>query len=839
MTSPDCVRPSLFSTSFSTPSSIPLSTRSSTLSKRAFLALSAVAMSAALPSVPALAQSSQFSIEEILVTARRREERLQDVPISITVFNQQQLDNRNVYSGSELSLYTPSLTSNNRFGSDQASFAIRGFTQELRTTASVGVYFADVVAPRGGTNVTSGDGAGPGSFFDLQSVQVLKGPQGTLFGRNTTGGAILLVPQKPTDTFEGYIEGSLGSYDMKRMQGVVNIPMSERARLRLGVDTQERDGYLKNKSGIGPSRFSDVDYTSVRASLVLDLTDSLENYTIATYSESENNGASYAYFVCNPAPGGLNDFCRGQEARAPFDHYTIESNVADPVAKLRQWQVINTTTWEVTDKFTIKNILSYADFNHVQRSPVYAINWPLPLGADNFLFTEVSNVPGMAVSSQVTMVEELQFQGLAFNDRLDWQAGLYYERSKPDGTSGTTSINRLACSSGHPADLSDYVCQDVLRGLAFLGSGGLVDDPAGAVNRNIGKTDYRNRAVYAQGTFELTPQLKLTAGIRYTSDETRATANQYKLLGFPGLFEGGPEIFTCEDPASTPATGCATRGSQKSSAPTWLVGLDYIPSDNLMFYAKYMRGYRQGTYNYISPVGFQSVDEEEVDTYEIGMKSSFSGIVDGTFNIAVFYNDFKDQQLQVGFFDTRGLATPTAGPVNAGKSKIQGIEIEARLMPTERLAFDIGYAYLDTELKEFNIPTLPADSVYNLIIVPAAPGDPLSYTPEHSLTFTASYSLPVREELGDMTASATYVYTDEVLAAKGTPYGIIPSYELVNLSMNWNRMFGSSFDAALFVTNALDEEYSTYIPGNFDSLGGELQQAGIPRMFGARLKYSF
>lgn len=808
--------------------------------EKRWLALSAALLSAStLPSAPALAQGSNFTIEEILVTARRREERLQEVPISMTVFNQQQLDNRNVYSGAELSLYTPSLTSNNRFGSDQASFAIRGFTQELRTTASVGVYFADVVAPRGGTNVTSGDGAGPGSFFDLQSVQVLKGPQGTLFGRNTTGGAVLLVPQKPTDTLEGYLEGSVGNYDMRRLQGVINIPLHERARLRLGVDSQERDGYLKNKSGIGPSHFSDVDYTSVRASLVLDLTDSLENYTIATYSDSHNNGSAYAYFVCNPAPGGLNDLCRGQEAQVPFDHYTIESNVADPTTILRQWQVINTTTWEVNDKLTIKNILSYADFYHVQRSPVYAINWPLPLGGDNFLFTEVRNVPGMPAASQTTFVEELQFQGLLFDDRLDWQAGVYFERSKPDGVSGTASINRLSCSQGHAAELGDYNCQDPLRGLAFLGSGGAVDEPAGAVNRNFGKTDYRNRAVYAQGTYELSPRFKLTAGIRYTSDETRAKANQYKMIGFPGFFEGPAEILTCEDPAASVATNCATTGKQKSSAPTWLLGLDYIHSDNLMLYAKYARGYRQGTYNYISPIGFQSVDEEEVDTYEIGMKSSFDGPIAGTFNIAVFYNDFQDQQLQVGFFDTTGLATPTAGPVNAGKSTIQGIEIDAQLWFTERLSLDVGYAYLDTELKEFNITTLPPDSAYNLIIVPSEPGDQLSMTPEHSLALTASYLLPVREELGDLSVSATYIYTDEILSAKGTPYGVLPSYELVNLNMNWNRILGSAFDMSLFVTNALDEEYSTYVPGNFDSIGGELQQAGIPRMVGARLRYNF
>src|SRR5262249_29593889 len=139
---------------------------------------------------------SSTELAEIVVTARRTEERLQDVPISIAVFNQEQLANRNVTNAVDLATYTPSLSVNNNYGNENASFAIRGFVQDAGTPPSVGTYFGDVVAPRGPTQGTAaGDGLGPGSFFDLQNVQILKGPQGTLFGRNTTGGAIVLVPQ--------------------------------------------------------------------------------------------------------------------------------------------------------------------------------------------------------------------------------------------------------------------------------------------------------------------------------------------------------------------------------------------------------------------------------------------------------------------------------------------------------------------------------------------------------------------------------------------------------------------------------------------------------------------
>jgi len=157
------------------------------------------------------ASSPDNELTEVVVTARRVEERAQDVPISMTVFTQQQLSDRNVITASDLAAYTPSVAADDEFGQEATSFSIRGFAQAIQTAPSVAVYFADAVAPRGGNaGEPAGSGSGPGSFFDLQNVEVLKGPQGTLFGLNTTGGAVLLVPKKPSSILEGYVEGSWG-----------------------------------------------------------------------------------------------------------------------------------------------------------------------------------------------------------------------------------------------------------------------------------------------------------------------------------------------------------------------------------------------------------------------------------------------------------------------------------------------------------------------------------------------------------------------------------------------------------------------------------------------------
>ena len=661
------------------------------------------------------AAEKRGGLEEIIVTARRKEESVQDVPISMSVFNQQTLDERNVVSGADLATYTPSLTVNTRFGPDQASFAIRGFTQELRTTASVGAYFADVVAPRGGGSVTAGDGAGPGAFFDLQNVQVLKGPQGTLFGRNTTGGAILLVPQKPTYDLEGYVEGSAGDFDLQRAQGVINVPLGERARARFGADYQKRNGYLKNGSGVGPEDLGDIDYIAGRASLVMDLTNSLENYSILTYAHSENSGTVSGVFACNPnlvngRRVGLATFCDAQLATQDKDFYAVQSPTPEPLNELKQWQAINTTTWQATDNFTVKNIIAYSDMEQTNRTSVFGTNFAVPsalpvIGGIRFPFTNSAQVPGIPTNSQQGLVEELQFQGNALDNKLTWQGGLYYENSKPDGLSGSQSQNQIYCAAPPGVDPTTFRCQDVLRQLAFFGAGGTVPisrlNAAGTVQRQLGRVEYENKAVYTQATYTITDVFKVTSGIRYTWDETSGTSQQIVYRQFPGLTAGPPGALpfipaTGTPPAATACVittaalpDCLIKLSQKSEAPTWLVGVDYLPTDDILLYAKYTRGYRQGSINIFGAEGFQTHEPEKVDAYEVGAKTSFGGPIPGSFNIAAFYNDLTDQQIQAGFQSSTGAASPTTGILNAGSSTIQGVEVESTFMLFEGMSLDL------------------------------------------------------------------------------------------------------------------------------------------------------
>lgn len=792
---------------------------------------------------PVMAQTGRvMALEEVIVTAQRREESIQDVPISMTVMSQQQLDNANILTATDLATYTPSLQTNSRFGADSTTFSIRGFTQELRTTASVGVYFSEVIAARGSNTSSSGDGAGPGDFFDLENVQVLKGPQGTLFGRNTTGGAILLTPKKPTDMQEGYLEVSAGNYDMKRAQGVFNLPVNDRFRLRFGIDHQQRDGFLNNVSDIGPSKLGNTDYTALRASAVIDITDNLENYTIIKGSKSDNHNTPGSIFACNPDAGGLgaifsvmcaDDFAN-RAAIGGDDFYDVWSNMADPVSKIEQWQVINTTTWELNDDLTLKNIISYTETEADYQNMIYGSNFQLQsissaLADHEVIFAMAGLAQGTKQSASSTFVEEIQLQGTALDERLTWQAGLYYEKTKPTDDYGSQNPSSLSCdrSTIQDPNPANWRCNDVL--------GALIGMSYGTIGSQVGGVSYENKAVYVQGTYDLTDQFSLTLGLRYTNDETKGYVTDTRAF-FPSN-ASNPGYF-----APTEVNTIYRNPETKSEAPTGVIGLDYKPNEDTLLYAKYTRGYRQGGVNLATEEPINTHEPEQVDSYEIGAKLTLDGPVVGTLNLSAFYNDFTDQQLQLGYYSNTGAGTTAI--VNAGESAIQGIEVEANLLLTENLRLHASYTYLDTEVKKVQYPDLVAMGITTRPGSPtAAESEPLSFAPKNKLVATLSYHLPLDPQLGDISLSATYTYTDSYTTVSeeltGSPYAELDPYELVNFNMNWNQVMGSSFDLSLFVANALDEEYITYTTGNWTSLGFESGQVGMPRMFGTRIRYSF
>ncbi|HEY0960400.1 MAG TPA: TonB-dependent receptor [Novosphingobium sp.] len=827
---------------------------------------------------PALAQADDAaSGGDIIVTARRVEERLQDVPISITVLTPTDLANRNIVNAVDLATSTPSLTTNQRFGPEKSSFAIRGFTSESATAPTVGTYFADVIAPRAQGGTTSGNSLQAGSFMDLQNVQVLKGPQGTLFGRNTTGGAILVVPQKPTDRFEGYGEVTVGDYGLLRGQAVINVPVSDTLRFRLGGDTMVRDGYLKNQSGLGPKDYNNTNYKYVRASMVWDITPDIENYTVFHYSDSNTHGYAGKIVACDgsvgrpPAPvPSANAFSRANgawSACAQMDRaaargdgpWDVDVNgLTGSRVHIQQFQLINTTTFKVSDDITIKNIASYSEFKENTRNSFYNDNFFVPANpTQRWTVISLDTAKGKNTARQRTFTEELQIQGTTLNNRLTWVLGGYLEFSRPIGWNENVTGQFMNCTS--PALPTNLNCT---VGAGPLGSA--------ASSYSLSRTQFKfdNHGIFGQATFNVTDQLGITLGGRYTFDKilaigetTRlnfdAATQSYSRLncndvtrffvrnpdGSPLLVSPAPGRPAVRQslPVTSPSQ-CHVEIPNNSNKPTWLIEADYKVTPDVMVYAKYSRGYRQGGIN-LTNIGFESWRPESLDNYEIGLKSSFRGAVSGYFNIAGFYNDLKDQQVfgGLGSLDT-SIVSGGSGIANAGKSRIQGFEVESSISPLDGLKFDVGYAYLDTKILEFVPPVV--NFPFQGFFPRANVGDPLNFAPKHRLTVTGTYRLPLNEDMGRLSVGATYTYTSKQFVESGfsgipVQFRNLPSYEVVNLNINWDKFMDSPVDLAVFVTNLTNNAYAVSAGNGWQSFGYTDWQYAPPRMFGVRARVNF
>jgi iron complex outermembrane receptor protein len=764
------------------------------------------------------AAQAQAAVGEVVVTARRVEERLQDVPISITVVDQDRLTKANISSAQDLTKVVPGLSVDGRYASEQSTFAIRGFSQQLRTSAAVGTYFAEVVAPRGsGLVLQGGDGAGPGSLFDLQNVQVLKGPQGTLFGRNTTGGAVLLVPQRPTDHFEGYVEGTVGNFDMRRLQAVVNVPIAEQVRLRLGVDKQKRDGYAKNVSGIGPKDFYDVDYTALRASLVLDITPSIENYTIASHLQSKTNGSMPQIVRANPATA-IGRLVAGQVARriASGDDYQLEQKLINPKAMTRQFQIINRTTWIATDDLTVKNIISYSTFVQDSRFDIFGANTlTSPI---SYISTGSSfNLDGYHTSDQKNFTEELQFVGKAVDGRLNWQSGLYYEHSTPGGlTSSGAPSNGSVCLISGFSTFADTRCT------------------SGTASPNNGRIEYINMAAYAQATYAITDQLKATAGVRYTWDRVRGWGQGFSAAyrpATPGQFVG-PTITGCASGFPV-ATGCVFRGRTSDKKPTWTLNLQYNLTPDAMVYGTYSRGYKQGGVTPSNPGGVPFYGPEKLDTYELGAKLSFQGAVSGNFNVAGFYSKLQNQQILVGLQDTTGVLPNATSVLNAGKSRMYGVDVDSALRFGRLFRVDAAATYLETKIVSMSLPPFPG---YNVQQFPPA-GGPLNFAPKWSGTVAGTFIVPTPQELGKIEVSASYRLASRYLTGSATSRS--DPVRQVDLNLDWRGVGGKPVDVAVFATNVTKQFMYTYVSSLFGTFGFDSGYIGQPRMYGVRVRARF
>lgn len=734
----------------------------------------AAPLAAQAQDAPAPAAEEESVLDEVLVTARRREENLQDVPLSVTAYSQEALSERRITDRTDLANFTPSLISiTGGYPKEFAFFALRGQGPAFGSTPGVVPYFAEVA------NTVGIDGR-TGTYFDLSSVQVLAGPQGTLFGKNATGGNILFEPARPTNEFTGYIQGEVGNLNDRRAEFAVNVPIvDDRLLLRIAGERGVRDGYTKD---VGPNfkgkDYDDVDYGAIRASLTIRPTDRIEIYTVARYYESNNNATGTVVQQFNPTVGvgaglpavavypGLLTVVAEQKARGPRK----VSYDLDQFSDTEYWQVINQSSIKLTDSLTLKNIISYSEFK---------LAYGYDYDATQFPIGGQTSPPGSLTQAPTFFTEELQLQGEAFDEALNFVVGAYYDKQDLSKSQGGlfTQFPTSFVFGPIPARIDNYS---------------------------------QSSAVFAQGTLDLgkvgLPEgLSLTAGYRYTWDETE---NETQIFILP-----------------------VTSGKAQFEYGSYNLSLDYAINDDVHVYATVRDAYKAGGVNGPVPVGssFRTYPPEHLEDIELGLKSQFEvGDVGIRANLAVYRGVYTDIQ--------RTTTESVGGiPLNvtrsAAEGRIQGVEFTGAISPIEGLTFTGSYSYIDSEYNKIGAGGAGA----------VLAGAPFPYTPKTKFTLGVSYERQLGN-VGRLDLSANLASQGGFSTAQNNTAQIryLPGYETLSLRAALREVGGKPVDIVFFMANATDELYASGMADFYNQgLGSVTYTYGEPRTYGLQVRYSF
>ncbi len=806
-------------------------------------------------------------LEEVVVTARRRQELQQDIPVAVTALSSEELTNQNVGELADLRTSVPSLgVSSGSGGTTNAPLvSLRGQRPSevlLTLDPAIPLYFADVaVTPTYGTNL---------AMYDLENVQVLKGPQGTLFGRNSTGGAMLFTPRRPGEEFGGYAKATIGNYGLYQFEGGVDIPVNDDLAFRVAGRSVDRDGYQDNVADnalAGDEKYWDEDSMGLRVTMDLDL-GAFRNQATVSYDENDMQSRIPVPQTFNPAVGagqlwglihngglarqfpepirsavGLGDLADPELdqalARADGrDPHEIETDL-DAREEVENWFFANTTEFDLTDDLTLKNIFGYRKLDYQAVNDADGTALPL-FGAITSADQPVTRESPRRDIDSEQFSNEIQLVGYALDGRLEWIAGGYWylmdgEERLPNQVSGA-----------NPDWPQGQAPAPQLAAPWAIAQMGLVQS---SPNADVENESY---ALFAEGTYDFSDQWAVTLGLRQTWDERSIEASNKQGVGVPLCMmqdrQGNP----------LPADNCVRKEEEKFDSPTGRVALEFSPRQGMLYYGSVSTGYRAGGFNArgVSNATLRPFDEETVTTFELGHKADWEigGLSNLRTNLAIYQQDYEDIQ------KTQAVDDPDAGfittTINAAEATIRGAELDVLMAPTNNLSVKLAYSWVDAEYDDWTLGT-------------GAPNNPIrdnsdglfTYIPEHSLNGSVNYMLPLDPSLGDISLIASVYWQDEMAThAEAHRFGdsslppalatqfdfegaedvaFADDYAVWNLRINWDRFLESDVDLAAFVNNLTDEEYVTGGLNVPDSLGFASATYGAPRTYGASVQWNF
>jgi iron complex outermembrane receptor protein len=764
---------------------------------------------------------SETALEEITVTAQKREQSIQDVGISITAFSGEQIRTQGFVDSFDIARMSPGVHISGNNGGQKTLFTIRGVTQNDfndQTEAPVAVYIDEGYVAFGQGQVFG--------MFDLDRVEILKGPQGTLFGRNATGGLVHFVSNRPTRELESYVDVTYGSYDQVRLESAVSGALTDTLSGRVSVLYNRFDEILDNDypnraatldgnplTYGGEDTFND-DTLALRAQALFEPTDDLEILVIGSYGRTRVGTAPFLEMPTVPifdaAGNHVGTIVAGpnetREAIAPdgtpinhpmsFDADLVRpagGNLYGPSCTPDDWEDlecsmdfafddINTTdtwgvegkvTWE-TDLFTLTSISDYRNFDKFQA--ITADGGP------------ASTVEGLFDAGADTFSQELRLNGEL--DRARWVAGLYYLNIDLHSAFSITS------------DPNSFF---------FPLVGAPWEDTA------LSELETESWSLFGQVEFDITDSLTFIGGLRTIWENKDFTGEEtFFLSTSPTKLETGTPLFPVQP-----------RMDHEQNKTLWSgkVQLDWRPVDDLLLYAGINRGVKAGGFN--APVtfgqGFPSADipytQEILLAYETGFK--WDGLFNGTtrLNGSFYYYDYDDYQ---GFFFTQ-----VTGYVRNVDAKYKGFELELFTSPIEGLNLQLGFAHFDGNV--YDVQLGPG------IFVDTEP----SFAPDEQLSGLLRYEWPEQVLGGYVAIQGSFNYASSFYDnIRNFDASRMPSYIIGNARLEWHSADGH-WSGAVFAHNLADERYFTIGFDLSNATGSNSLVPGKPRWFGVSVRYDY
>lgn len=781
---------------------LPLERLSHARARAALVSLAATFATALLP----LVAHAQITLEEVVVTALRRVERLQDVPLAITALSGAELTDRGVRQAADIAASVPNMLLNLPYGPEaQPTFTLRGVTTQdysQNQSSPIAMYVDEVYKAVGAVQALQ--------TYDLDRVEVLRGPQGTLYGKNATGGAVNFYSKSPNlSENDGYATFGFGNYGAYSLNAAVGGPIiDDQLGVRVALLYAKRDGWVHSiVPGVEP--LNGVDARAGRLSFLYQPSDRLTASLKVAVTRS--GGTPYGAHALNVDPfyfsGTIDWFDNGAK-------YAVHKDIRNDSVALK-------VEWQANEHATLTSVTGY-DYGR----------WYTKSDDGGLPITARLDDPNTYSSSTNDFSEELR---LASRDTgaFGWLAGLYYGRESTHATVeyhffDSYDLGYFALPDGTPLyGFDEYNSFDQLKD---------------------------SKAVFLNTTFAITPVVTLHAGARYTEDKV-TISNFYALEGGP--LAPGPTGYTPDGGVSTywtqtigalPAafdyyqTGVAAQGptldlSQDNSNVSFKAGVDWKPSADVLTYLNVSQGYRGAAFNgqaFNFPEEANFADPEELTSIEIGLKADLWNRR-GTFNVALFHYDYKNQQF-LDSFTLPGGSGSGFHTVNAPKSRVDGAEFELHAKASDDVEIRAALGLMSSEYVELSLHA--TSSTRNCCV-----GNQLIQAPDYNGSLGIDWRF-AHTAAGDLQLmlEGNY-YAKQYFDAYNTERIAQGAYGIANARVSFKSAANRGFDVAAWVKNLTNEKYIAYGLNQNDpdtgALGFDYGLVGEPRTYGVDLTYRF